>query len=124
MNEPERPRGRVGSEERRRPGAFASPGRTAGSARTWTSGTRTLARVRTTTAVTGIGAVLVAGGTLAGWLGHEASQKATTNPAPSSTSDPGYGVEPGRRAVRAGRLPDSGSGSGSGSPGMASPGGS
>lgn len=41
---------------------------------------RTLARVRTTTAVIGIGA-LVAGGVLAGWLGHVAG----TGTASSST---------------------------------------
>jgi cytoskeletal protein RodZ len=43
---------------------------------------RTLSRVRTTTAVTGIGAVLV-GGALAGWLGHVATPDAAT----PSTSD-------------------------------------
>jgi len=80
---------------------------------------RTLARVRTTTAVTGIGAVLV-GGTLAGWLGHEATQKATTNPAPSSTSDPGTASNPDGGLSGPDSLPDSGSGSGSGQPGITS----
>jgi hypothetical protein len=52
---------------------------------------RTLSRVRTTTAVTGIGAVLV-GGALAGWLGHEATQStsdpsSTADSSPSSSSD-------------------------------------
>jgi hypothetical protein len=46
---------------------------------------RTLSRVRTTTAVTGIGAVLV-GGALAGWLGHEATQS-TSEPTSGSSSD-------------------------------------
>ena len=49
---------------------------------------RTLARVRTTTAVTGVGAVLV-GGVLVGWLGHGASQSSAPDPASSSTSDSG-----------------------------------
>lgn len=55
---------------------------------------RTLARVRTTTAVTGIGA-LVAGGVLAGWLGHAASADASggstgvTTEQDGSTADDG-----------------------------------
>jgi len=80
---------------------------------------RTLARVRTTTAVTGIGAVLV-GGTLAGWLGHEATQKAATNPASSSTSDPGTASNSDGGLSGPDSLPDSGSGSGSGQPGITS----
>jgi hypothetical protein len=44
---------------------------------------RILARVRTTTAVAGIGAVLV-GGALAGWLRHEATQSASDTGAGSS----------------------------------------
>jgi hypothetical protein len=48
---------------------------------------RTLSRVRTTTAVTGIGVVL-AGGALAGWLGHAESTASTGTADPSSsTSD-------------------------------------
>lgn len=48
---------------------------------------RILSRVRTTTAVTGVGAVLV-GGALAGWLGHAAtSDGSTSDPAGTSTSD-------------------------------------
>jgi hypothetical protein len=46
---------------------------------------RTLSRVRTTTAVTGIGAVLV-GGALAGWLGHEATQSSSSSSSSSSES--------------------------------------
>ena len=45
---------------------------------------RTLARVRTTTAVTGIGA-LVAGGVLAGWLGHVAAAGAAGSSTSTST---------------------------------------
>jgi hypothetical protein len=39
---------------------------------------RTLSRVRTTTAVTGIGAVL-AGGALVGWLNHATGDEASTS---------------------------------------------
>ena len=47
---------------------------------------RTLARVRTTTAVTGIGA-LVTGGVLAAWLGHvTAADQAATTSGSTSTS--------------------------------------
>ena len=52
---------------------------------------RTLARVRTTTAVTGIGA-LVAGGVLAGWLGHVAGTGAASSSTSTST---GTSTEPG-----------------------------
>ena len=47
---------------------------------------RTLARVRTTTAVTGIGA-LVAGSVLAGWLGHVAAD--ATSGSTSTSTDSG-----------------------------------
>ena len=47
---------------------------------------RTLSRVRRTTAVTGIGAVL-AGGALAGWLGHAAADAAGAGTGSSSSSD-------------------------------------
>jgi hypothetical protein len=80
---------------------------------------RTLSRVRTTTAVTGVGAVLV-GGALAGWLGHEATQKAATNPASSSTSDSGTASNSGGGLSGPDSLPGSGSGSDSGQPGITS----
>jgi hypothetical protein len=80
---------------------------------------RTLSRVRTTTAVTGIGAVLV-GGALAGWLGHEASQTTTTDPASSSTSDSGSASSSDGGLTGPDSLPDAGSGSGSGQPGITS----
>ena len=80
---------------------------------------RTLARVRTTTAVTGIGAVLV-GGALAGWLGHEATQKAATNPASSSNSNSGTTSNSGGGLTGPDILPGSGSGSNSGQPGITS----
>ena len=49
---------------------------------------RTLARVRTTTAVTGIGA-LVAGSVLAGWLGHVAAADAASSSTSTSTDSGG-----------------------------------
>jgi hypothetical protein len=50
---------------------------------------RTLGRVRRTTAVTGIGTVLV-GGALAGWLGHAATQdEAGPDSGTSTTTDQG-----------------------------------
>jgi hypothetical protein len=49
---------------------------------------RTLARVRTTTAVTGIGA-LVAGSVLAGWLGHVTAADATSSSTSTSTGSGG-----------------------------------
>ena len=49
---------------------------------------RTLARVRTTTAVTGIGA-LVAGGALAGWLGHVATADSAGGSTGTSTEQSG-----------------------------------
>ena len=52
---------------------------------------RTLARVRTTTAVTGIGA-LVAGSVLAGWLGHVAAAGATGGSTSTSTDSGGAGT--------------------------------
>ena len=118
MNEPERPQG----EWRARRDGGPAPSRRRAEQRArrdMDERDRTLARVRTTTAVTGIGAVLV-GGTLAGWLGHEATQKATTNPAPSSTSDPGTASNPDGGLSGPDSLPDSGSGSGSGQPGITS----
>jgi hypothetical protein len=78
---------------------------------------RTLARVRTTTAVTGVGAVLV-GGVLVGWLGHEASQ--TSAPATSSTSDQGSTAGSDDGLSGPDSLPDSGTGSDSGQPGITS----
>jgi hypothetical protein len=78
---------------------------------------RTLARVRTTTAVTGVGAVLV-GGVLVGWLGHEASQPST--PASSSTSDEGSTAGPDGGLSGPDSLPDSGPGADSGQPGITS----
>lgn len=56
---------------------------------------RTLSRIRTTTAVTGIGAVL-AGGALVGWLGHatadEASTSTSTNTDESTSSSADDGL--------------------------------
>ena len=83
---------------------------------------RTLSRVRTTTAVTGIGAVL-AGGVLAGWLGHEAAQSTSdgSSTSPSSSSDDAgssSGADDGLSGPST--LPDSGSGSDSGQPGITS----
>lgn len=49
---------------------------------------RILARVRTTTAVTGIGAV-VAGGALAGWLGHAAADEAAPADTGTTVGTPG-----------------------------------
>jgi hypothetical protein len=69
--------------------------------------------------VTGIGAVLV-GGALAGWLGHEAGQTATTNQPSSSTTDPGTASNSDGGLTGPDSLPDSGSGSGSGQPGITS----
>jgi hypothetical protein len=81
---------------------------------------RTLARVRTTTAVTGVGAVLV-GGVLVGWLGHEASKPSTPDPASSSTSDQGSTAGPdGGGLSGPDSLPDSGPGTDSGQPGITS----
>jgi hypothetical protein len=80
---------------------------------------RTLARVRTTTAVTGVGAVLV-GGVLVGWLGHQAGQTSTTDPASSSTSDQGSTAGSDDGLSGPDSVPDSGSGSGSGQPGVTS----
>ena len=86
---------------------------------------RTLARVRTTTAVTGVGAVLV-GGVLVGWLGHEASRSSAPDPASSSTSDSGPASDSGSASGSDDGLsgpdsvPDSGSGSDSGQPGITS----
>ncbi len=80
---------------------------------------RTLARVRTTTAVTGVGAVLV-GGVLAGWLGHEASQSSAPDPASSSTSDSGSASSSDGGLSGPDSVPDSGSGSDSGQPGITS----
>jgi hypothetical protein len=118
MNEPERPQGEWGrrdSNER----------------------DRTLARVRTTTAVTGVGAVLV-GGALAGWLGHEANQSSPTKPSSSSSSDRGSasdsddgpesddgpqsddGLEPDDGLSGPASVPAPGSGSQGGQPGITS----
>jgi hypothetical protein len=47
---------------------------------------RTLSRVRTTTAVTGIGAVL-AGGALVGWLNHATGDEASTSTSTSTGTD-------------------------------------
>ena len=80
---------------------------------------RTLARVRTTTAVTGVGAVLV-GGVLVGWLGHETSQPSTPDPASSSTSDEGSTAGPDGGLSGPDSLPDSGPGADSGQPGITS----
>jgi hypothetical protein len=55
---------------------------------------RTLARVRTTTAVTGIGA-LVAGGVLAGWLGHLAAAGAASSSTSSTTTESTTGTDDG-----------------------------
>ena len=80
---------------------------------------RTLARVRTTTAVTGVGAVLV-GGVLVGWLGHEASTPSTPDPASSSTSDQGSTAGPDGGLYGPDSLPGSGPGTDSGQPGITS----
>lgn len=74
---------------------------------------RTLSRVRTTTAVTGIGAVLV-GGALAGWLGHEARSSSTsdgTSSPSSSSSSSSSSSDDGLSGPDS--LPQSGSGSSS-----------
>ena len=113
MNEPEARR--AGGERR---GAARGARSRSGSARR-DERDRTLARVRTTTAVTGIGAVLV-GGVLVGWLGHEASQSSATDPASSSTLRLGLRVRFGRRAVGPDSVSGSGSGSDSGQPGITS----
>ena len=55
---------------------------------------RTLARVRKATAVTGIGAV-VAGGALAGWLGHAAAAGAAGSTGTSTTEQGGTGTDDG-----------------------------
>jgi hypothetical protein len=47
---------------------------------------RILAKVRSTTAVTGVGAVIV-GGALAGWLGHATTTGSTSDSTGTSTSD-------------------------------------
>ena len=82
---------------------------------------RTLARVRTTTAVTGVGAVLV-GGVLVGWLGHEASRSSAPDPASSATSDSDSGSVSGSDGGLSwpDSVPDSGTGSDSGQPGITS----
>ena len=60
---------------------------------------RTLARVRTATAVTGIGA-LVAGGVLAGWLGHVEAAGATSGSTstPTDSGGPTAGTDDGLTA--------------------------
>ena len=107
MNQPERPRGEWGTSGHRS-GERAR--------RDPDERDRTLARVRTTTAVTGVGAVLV-GGVLVGWLGHEASQPSA--PASSSTSDSGSASSSDGGLSGPDSLPDSG-GSDSGQPGITS----
>ena len=118
MNEPESPQGEWGAT---RVGGPAPSRRQAQqrARRDQEERDRTLARVRTTTAVTGIGAVLV-GGALAGWLGHEATQKATTNPASSSTSDSGTASDSDGGLSGPDSVPAPGLGSNSGQPGITS----
>ena len=84
---------------------------------------RTLSRVRTTTAVTGIGAVLV-GGALAGWLGHEATRSSgssSTSDGASSGSDSGSSSSSDGGLSGPSTLPESGSSDpDSGQPGITS----
>lgn len=67
---------------------------------------RTLSRIRTTTAVTGIGAVL-AGGALVGWLDHAATDEAGTSTSTSTDSSSDDGNDDGLTSTTA---PDSGTG--------------
>ena len=119
MTEPERPRGEWGAP--RAGGPAPAPGRRPEqrARRDPDERDRTLARVRTTTAVTGIGAVLV-GGVLVGWLGHEASRSTSTDPSSSSTSDPGSASGSDDGLSGPDSLPGSGTGSDSGQPGITS----
>jgi hypothetical protein len=81
---------------------------------------RTLSRVRTTTAVTGIGAVLV-GGALAGWLGHEATQSSSSSTSDGASTDSGSSSGSDDGLSGPSTLPESGSGdSDSGQPGITS----
>jgi hypothetical protein len=73
---------------------------------------RTLSRVRTTTAVTGIGAVL-AGGALAGWLGHEATSSSSTSGSADSSSSSSSSSSSDDGLSGPDSLPQSGSGSSS-----------
>jgi hypothetical protein len=76
---------------------------------------RTLARVRTTTAVTGVGALL-AGGVLAGWLGHAATAGAA-DPATGTVEQDGGTADDGLTGPDA--IPAPG-GAGTGQPGVVS----
>jgi hypothetical protein len=86
---------------------------------------RTLSRVRTTTAVTGIGAVL-AGGALTGWLGHAAdsgnASSSTSDSSSSSSSSDGSGSSSSSDGGLTGPTtsPESGSGSSGTQPGVTS----
>ena len=60
------------------------------------------------------------GGVLVGWLGHEASQPSTPDPASSSTSDQGSTDGPDGGLSGPASLPDSGPGADSGQPGITS----
>lgn len=119
MNEPERPQGEWRATRAGGPAPAAGRRSEQRARRDSNERDRTLARVRTTTAVTGIGAVLV-GGVLVGWLGHEASQSTATDPSSSSTSDPGSASSSDDGLSGPDSLPGSGSGSDSGQPGITS----
>jgi hypothetical protein len=85
---------------------------------------RTLSRVRTTTAVTGIGAVVV-GGALAGWLGHTATagSQSTSDSSSSSSSTDSSSSSSDDGLSGSGTAPESGSsssGSDSSQPGITS----
>ncbi len=78
---------------------------------------RTLARVRKATAVTGIGAV-VAGGALAGWLGHAAGAGAAGSTGTGTTEQDGTGTDDGLSTPA--ESPATGSGGDSSQPGVVS----
>jgi hypothetical protein len=116
MNQPERPRGEWGATRpgrpARAPGGPSEQRAERERVERQSERDRILGRVRTTTAVTGIGAVL-AGGALAGWLGHTATDSSTstsdsssTGSADSSTSDGTDGTDGGLTSPDT--VPDSG----------------